>query len=243
MDYKHAISVRHSSRSYLPNHIESSIVEKLQASISEYNLLSGLNIQLILNNGDAFNTLSKSYGMFSGVNNYIAMIGKSSGIHEKEKIGYYGEKLVLEATEYGLGTCWVAGTYNKEACACQMTAHEEIYCVIPIGYPSAKKSFKDKLITGITHTKKKSLEHFFETTAPDIPDWFMEGIKAVQLAPSALNKQPVKFIYTAESSESPLPSVRAWITSNSSGFEQIDLGIAKLHFETGASEGDWEWDD
>lgn len=242
MDYKHAISVRHSSRSYLPNKLEDSIVEQLQASISEYNLLSGLNIQLVLNNGDAFNSFSKSYGMFSGANNYIAMIGKSNGVYEKEKIGYYGEKLVLEATEYGLGTCWVAGTYNKDACVCQMTTHEEIYCVIPIGYPSGKVSFKDKLITGITHTKKKALEDFFDSSAKDVPDWFMEGIKAVRLAPSALNKQPIKFVYTAESSES-LPSVRAWVTSNSGGFEQIDLGIAKLHFEIGASEGDWEWDD
>lgn len=241
MDYKHAISVRHSSRSYLPNEIEGSIVERLQTSISEYNVLSGLNIQLILNNGATFNTLSKSYGMFSGVNNYIAMIGKANGIHEKEKIGYYGEKLVLEATEYGLGTCWVAGTYNKDACVCQLSPHEEIYCIIPIGYPSVKKSFKEKLITSVIHTKKKPIEDFFDSKE-HIPDWFAEGIKAVQLAPSALNKQPIKFMYTSESCESTLPSVRAWITSNSGGFEQIDLGIAKLHFEIGASDGDWEWD-
>ncbi|QHI71546.1 nitroreductase family protein [Aminipila terrae] len=241
MDYKRAISVRHSCRSYLPDTIDSSIVKKLQASITDYNLLSGLNIQLILNNGDAFGNFSKSYGMFSGVNNYIAMIGRANGIHEKEKIGYYGEKLVLEATEYGLGTCWVAGTFDKTACSCILGPREEIYCVISIGYPAAKKSFKDKLINSVMHTKKKPVEDFFDTRG-NVPDWFLEGIKAVQSAPSALNKQPVKFAYTDESSDA-LPSVRAWITSNSSGVEQIDLGIAKLHFELGASDVEWEWED
>lgn len=242
MNYKHAISVRHACRSYSPEKIADSVVEKLQSSIADYNLMSGLNIQLVLNNGDAFNTLSKSYGMFTGVNNYIAMIGKANGIHEKEKIGYYGEKLVLEATEYGLGTCWVAGTYDKEACACQLAPREEVYCVITIGYPAEKKGFKDKLITGVMHMKKKPLDYFYDSTH-DVPSWFIEGIKAVQSAPSAINKQPIKFIYTDDSSQNAIPSVRAWITSNSGGFEQIDLGIAKLHFEIGASDGEWEWDD
>ncbi|WP_205666586.1 nitroreductase family protein [Aminipila luticellarii] len=241
MDYKHAISIRYSCRSYLPDKIEASIVEKLQASITDYNLLSGLNIQLILNNGDAFSGLSKSYGMFSGVNNYIAMIGRSNGIHEKEKIGYYGEKLVLEATEYGLGTCWVAGTYNKDACVCKLGSREEIYCVIPIGYPAVKKSFKDKLINTVVNTKKKPVKDFFDSKN-NIPDWFLEGIKAVQSAPSAVNKQPVKFSFTDDTNET-LPSVHAWITSNRYGTEQIDLGIAKLHFEIGASDVDWEWED
>lgn len=242
MDYKHAISVRYSTRSFLTDKIDTSIVEKLQASITNYNLISGLNIQLILNNGDTFKGLSNSYGMFSGVNNYIAMIGKINGVHEKEKIGYYGEKLVLEATEYGLGTCWVAGTYSKEACVCHLASHEEIYCIIPIGYSVPKKNLKDKFLRSIIHTKKKPIEDFFDSTTP-LPDWFMEGIKAVQLAPSALNKQPIKFVYNNDSSQNSIPFIHAWIISNKIGFELIDLGIAKLHFEIGASNGEWEWED
>ncbi|MFV0517777.1 MAG: nitroreductase family protein [Aminipila sp.] len=242
MDYKHAILVRHSVRSFLPDKISDDIVEKLQSSIDSYNNISGLNIQLVLNNGDAFKGLSNSYGMFSGVNNYIAMVGKANGVHEKEKVGYYGEKLVLEATEYGLGTCWVAGTFNRDNCACTLGTREDIFCVIPIGYAVSKVSFKDKLIKNIVGGKKKAIEEFFDPT-PGIPSWFIEGIKAVQKAPSALNKQPVKFSYSGETVSNKIPSVRAWITSNSRGFEQIDLGIAKLHFEIGSDSEDWEWDD
>lgn len=242
MDYKHAISVRHSNRSFLPDKIEDSLVEKLQASITNYNLISGLNIQLVLNNGDAFKGLSNSYGMFSGVNNYIAMIGKINGVHEKEKIGYYGERLVLEATEYGLGTCWVGGTYNKNACLCSLTPREEIYCIIPIGYAIEKMNLKNKFINSIIHIRKKPIEDFYDATTT-LPDWFIEGIKAVQLAPSALNKQPIKFVYSRSSSRNDMPLIRAWIISNKIGFEHIDLGIAKLHFEIGASKGEWEWED
>ncbi|QIB68856.1 nitroreductase [Aminipila butyrica] len=241
MDYKHAISVRYSCRSYLPQELPASAVERLKASIAEYNLLSGLHIQLIQNSDEAFGKLSKSYGMFSGVRHYLAMVGRSNGIHEKEKIGYYGEKLVLEATEYGLGTCWVAGTYNKEACVCQLEPREELYCVIAIGIPAPKTSFKDKLIKGMIRTKKKSLEELYEKHGP-VPDWFLQGIETVQAAPSAMNKQPVKFSYK-EAGPEALPTAHGWIISNKYGMEQIDLGIAKLHFEIGAADAEWEWED
>lgn len=52
------------------------------------------------------------YGKFSGVTNYIAMIGRKSS-ELGEKCGYYGERLVLKAQELGLNTCWVAMTYSK----------------------------------------------------------------------------------------------------------------------------------
>ena len=51
------------------------------------------------------------YGKFSGVTNYIAMIGKKGPTLE-ETCGYYGERLVLKAQQLGLNTCWVAMTYS-----------------------------------------------------------------------------------------------------------------------------------
>jgi hypothetical protein len=49
---------------------------------------------------------------FTGVQNYIALIGKKSSSLE-EQAGYYGEQLVLTAQQLGLNTCWVAMTVSK----------------------------------------------------------------------------------------------------------------------------------
>ena len=54
------------------------------------------------------------YGKFSGVKNYIALIGKKSPSLD-ERCGYYGERLVLLAQQLGLNTCWVAMTHGKSA--------------------------------------------------------------------------------------------------------------------------------
>ena len=52
------------------------------------------------------------YGKFSGVQNYIALIGRKNNDLD-EKIGYYGERLALVAQTLGLNTCWVALTFGK----------------------------------------------------------------------------------------------------------------------------------
>ena len=54
------------------------------------------------------------------------------------------------------------------------------------------------------------------------PQWFINGIDAVQKAPSAMNRQPVKFEYKAG-------EIRT-LVEESYRFDLIDMGIAKAHF-------------
>lgn len=72
------------------------------AIVERYNRMSGLSIQLITQNGAAFEG-RKSRGMFVGVQNYFAIVRAESDFR-MEKEGYYGEKLVLEATLRSIGT-------------------------------------------------------------------------------------------------------------------------------------------
>ncbi len=94
MDISHAIKVRHSVRAYLDKKIEGETLAALQNKIKELNAESGLNIQLALNEEKAFGGLMAHYGKFSNVKNYFAMVGDKNAA---EKIGYFGEKLVLFA--------------------------------------------------------------------------------------------------------------------------------------------------
>lgn len=101
---------RHSVRSYLEKPVGPEERGRLSDVIAECNRLGGLNIQPVFDEPEAFGSFMAHYGKFSGVKNYVALIGRKG---EDEKIGYYGEKIVLAAQEIGLNTCWVALTYKK----------------------------------------------------------------------------------------------------------------------------------
>lgn len=90
------------------------------------------------------------YGKFSGVTDYIAMIGPK-GKDLEEKVGYYGERLVLYAQQLGLNTCWVAMTYSKVKSAYTVNPGEKLCLVIAIGYGNTN---------GTAHRSKTEAEVF-----------------------------------------------------------------------------------
>ena len=133
MDLLQAMKERHSVRSYEEKSIEAGTVEKLRSFIKECNKESGLHMQLVLDEPHAFEGFMAHYGKFSGVRNYIALIGRK-GNDLEEKCGYYGEKVVLYAQTLGLNTCWVGLTYSKVKSAFQIDPGEKLCLVIAIGY-------------------------------------------------------------------------------------------------------------
>ena len=133
MDIFEVMKARHAVRSYNDNKIEEATVKQLRDLIEECNRESGLHIQLCTEEPNAFNSMLAHYGKFRNVKNYVALIGKKSKGME-EKIGYYGEKIVLKATEHGLGSCWVAMSYSKGKCDAIIDEGEKLVCVIALGY-------------------------------------------------------------------------------------------------------------
>ena len=215
MDIKEAIKERHSVRQFKDLPVKSEDKEKLEALIKECNAESGLNIQLITDDPECFDTFLAHYGKFKNAKNYIAMVGSKSLEKLDEKCGFYGQKIVLEAQALGLNTCWVAGTYGKGKCKANKNADEKIVCVIALGYGENQ---------GVAH-KSKPLSKLCtvpETDLPVSPIWFREGLEAAILAPTALNQQ--KFLVSLEGDE-------ALITTKGGMMTQLDLGIVKYNFE------------
>lgn len=215
-----AMKERHSVRSYSEKAIEGDVKTELLSYIDQCNRESGLHMQLILNEPQAFSGFMAHYGKFSGVKNYIAMIGKKEDKLE-EKCGYYGEKVVLKAQTLGLNTCWVAMTYSKIKTAFQINDNEKLCLVIAVGYGETQ---------GTGH-KVKPAESVMKAEKP-VPAWFKKGIDAALLAPTAMNQQ--KFLFTLNGN-----SVSA--TAGKGFYTKIDLGIAKCHFEVGAGEENFHW--
>ena len=131
MNITQAIEIRKSRRSYLGTPIDQSKTALLKSRIEEYNQRSGLTIRFMENGSAAFSGIRKSYGLFKGVRSLFIMKGPANDPYLKEKIGYYGELLILEATALGLGTCWVGGTFD--ASGIRKAPGEELICVITVG--------------------------------------------------------------------------------------------------------------
>jgi nitroreductase len=226
-----AIEQRRSRRKYIPKALDQYAAETLQGFITDHGSRENLKMQLVVNNRAAFKGFRKSYGMFSGVLNYIALIADKDDTISLEKLGYYGEMLVLQATSLGLGTCWVGGTFDRNSCPVALDKGESVVCAITVGEATQELSAKEKLIRWGTHRKSKTIEQMYTSDVP-VPDWFTSGMKSVQKAPSAVNRQPVMFSYNG----SAVTASVADITGDGFAF---DLGIVKLHFELGVGGGKW----
>lgn len=226
-----AIPLRKSRRSYLVTAISDSDFEKLGSLVQKYNKESGLTMEVVKDAANAFAGLRKSYGMFKNVRTLLVMKGKEDDIDLLEKCGFYGEHIVLEVVLMGLGTCWVGGTFDRSNPVLNIQANEKLVCVVTIGNTTEESSLKEKLLRNMSHGKTKPLEHFYTSdTTP--PAWFMEGIQAVQVAPSAVNRQNYLFTYKNNTAEAS--------TDHSRPSDMIDLGIAKAHFVIAAG-GTFEW--
>jgi len=162
MDLMEAMEKRHAVRSYDETKgVEGEAKEKLEACISECNKESGLHIQLVTDEPKAFGGMMARYGKFSGVENYIAMVGKK-GPDLEEKCGYYGEKIALFAQTLGLNTCWVVLTYSKVRGAYTVGSGEDLCIVLPIGYGKTQ---------GVPHRSKPKED--FMKGVDDPPEWFL----------------------------------------------------------------------
>lgn len=199
---------RHSVRQYTDKKIEKEKREVLNALIAKINQKAGLHIQIIYDEPKCFNSMMAHYGKFDGVNNYIAPVREKS--KPDEALGYYGEQIVLKAQELGLNTCWVAMTHGKSKA--QIDKGEKLVCLISLGYgKTAGAAHKSKKLSEVCNYKK------------DMPEWFLSGMEAALLAPTAMNRQ--KFYFEL------LPDNSIKITCGKGLYTKLDLGIVKYHFE------------
>lgn len=212
MDNLTAMKQRHSVRQYTNRAIEPEKRSALDELTAKINSISGLHIQIIYDEPKCFDSFMAHYGKFSGVENYIALIGKKS-VSLDEALGYYGEQIVLKAQELGLNTCWVAMTHGKSKA--KIAKGEKQVCLIALGYGCTN---------GVEH-KSKPLSEVCNYSV-DMPEWFINATECALLAPTAMNQQ--KFFFELKDNG----KVKA--ECQKGFYTKLDLGIAKYHFEAAA---------
>jgi len=241
------IKMRTSSRSYDQKNIESITFNKLTDYITKINDETKLRVRFILTQSND-NDVTKAkklgtYGVISGANSFII------GILDKEEkdaleFGYVFEKIVLFATDLGLQTCWLGGTFNKNNFEQNMSLldNEFIPIVSPVGIKKEKpRVFESAMRVLVGANKRKPWsELFFEKDSLVALNEDSEGpyavpLEMVRIGPSASNKQPWRIVKDE--------NVYHFFLSRTKGYgvtgydmQKNDIGIAKCHFELSANE-------
>ena len=219
MDNMELMKARHSVRRFTDRPLEDAAVAALQAEIDESNRESGLHIQLITNEPEAFRAGKPGYGQIRGCKNYLAIVGPKG---MDLAAGYYGERVVLKAQELGIHSCWVALTYSKRKAQGTEQPGEKRYLVVALGYGETN---------GVAHRGKGLTD--ISDYRPGDPDWYKTGLEAALLAPTAVNQQKFRFERDGEK-----------VTAKVAGlgfYTKLDLGIVMYHFELGAGRGKAVW--
>lgn len=223
---------RHSVRSYSKEVLEKHMVDELKATVTSINTYeAGLKFKLFFNNNDPFNGFFKSYGTFENPSNYLVAVVDEGVDHILEKAGYYAEKFVIKCIELGIGTCFVGGTYDPASINVILKAGEKILFVVLFGFSTDRLRLKEKMMAHFIHRKKYNLSHYFEPEkdfeekCKSFPN-LKTGTEAVECAPSAMNKRPVRvFIRNIKGKDLICAKVNETNKKN-----LIDLGIAKFNY-------------
>lgn len=227
MTLTEAIEARHSVRTYKEEALAEDVVRLLEEKAAELNRIGRLHIQLVRNEPKAFLSTLARYGRFRGVTNYFIMAGKKSDDLD-ERVGYYGEQLVLYAQMLGLNTCWVGLTYKKIPETFILNDGEKVACSISVGYGTTQGcGHKVKTVGQVSNANEST------------PAWFRRGVEAALLAPTAVHQQKFYFKYAGMSDNRH--RVRATRGRSLVGYTLMDLGIAKYHFEVGAGKENFDW--
>ena len=110
---------------------------------------------------DYVDRLTKSFhatsaGIISGARTYLAGATGSSR-YALEDFGYLFELLLLKATDLGLGSCWLGGSFTRSrfARAMDLQEGEIIPAVSPVGVPTKRRSVVDRVIRWGAGSKRR----------------------------------------------------------------------------------------
>ncbi|MCC8022498.1 MAG: nitroreductase family protein [Clostridiales bacterium] len=225
-EYYQAALRRRSRRAYRNRVLDKAACGAITRAVEEVNAERGLSFQFITDGKKVLSSFVSSYGFFSGLPSYIAVVGPNTpkGL---EDCGYYGERLDLECVHLGLGTCWVGGTYQQSQVkqAVAVGAGEKLFAVIAVGWAKERSGTREKLIYRMTHQSGKTYQQMIQDSDRPLPEVLIAGMELVEGAPSAVNRQPCVFRYRN--------GVLSACVQDPETDRSLDLGIAKFHFELG----------
>jgi hypothetical protein len=191
-----------------------------------------------------------TYGFIRDPGGFIVGAARPGGSY-LEDYGFALESLVLLATELGLGTCWLGGSFRRGSFArrIELAPGETLPAVVSSGViASLEDDWNGTLRRLVSGKRRRAWEELFFDGKLGTPllreraGSFARPLEKVRLAPSASNRQPWRVVLDG----------RAWhfLLERTAGYrggpagkllgledlQRVDMGIAMCHFELTAKE-------
>jgi hypothetical protein len=249
MDARSLIDRRYSCRTYLERPLSVSDAESLTHFMDARTtgpLGSDVRFGLIAASSDDEGALKRlgTYGFIKGAKGFLVGAVRK-GPCDLEDYGYLLEEVVLRATELGLGTCWLGGTFTRSTFTSRFGGvgrDETMPAVVSLGYPGDDGSER---IREREHGARRFPpdELFFngewaEPLGRERADGYDEALEAVRMAPSATNKQPWRIVRDGSDWHFYLVRTKGYGKGSPwfkllriADLQRVDLGIAMCHFE------------
>jgi hypothetical protein len=255
-----AIVARHSVRTYLEQPLAPAVLDHLEEFCRSLPGREVARVEIVRQVPAAlFTGIVGGYGKVRGAPSALVVVAHQEARAHQESAGYVGEAVILQATTLGLGTCWVAGFFDRElgASLLPLAPAEQVLAVSPLGHPERRPRLSERLLKRAVgaHSRRPVEEIAPGFSETNWPAWAAQGVRLARLAPSAVNRQPWRFELEADPTAvgvGPVaaePTGQLVISATSRGPEgniprRLDCGIAMLHFEVGArllgAQGQWE---
>lgn len=220
MDFKEAMTKRHTVRNLTERALAPELVQGIQDRMERLNQAHGLQIQFLVDLEAAICGFAPAL-IGKNVNNGLVLAGKA-GSDLDERLGYAGADLVLYAQTLGLNSWWIGGMYDADQAQKDLGLDDlEVRGFIAIGYGENQ---------GVPHQTKTADE--IASYQGEAPQWFKDGVEALLLAPTAMNRQNFKLEGAGN---------KVTLTYEGGRFAGVDLGIGIYHFELGAGKENFEW--
>ncbi len=184
-----------------------------------------------------------TYGFIRGARYFIAG-AVASAANSDVDYGYALERIILEMTALGLGTCWMGGTFSRKEYAkiLELGSDDYVPAVTPLGHPAQKRATVERLVRwGAKSDARVPFDQLFFDQGFDKPltksesGLYAEVLEAVRRGPSASNKQPWRIVRRDDGWHLFLIRTPGYARLvKAADLQKIDMGIAMCHFETAA---------
>jgi len=202
-----------------------------------------------------------TYGFISGAKSFIVSavkdgLGEIGGGRAFVDLGYCFERVILTATNLGLGTCWLGGTFKRASFAKRINASKDeiVPAISPIGYARDRRTVREIALRRFANSdhRKPWEDLFFDgksntTLSKESAGAYTVPLECVRLGPSASNNQPWRVVYQKQQGALHFYLKRTLGYNKFNGkmdLQLVDMGISMCHFELSAREkglpGKWE---
>ena len=190
-----------------------------------------------------------TYGIIKGATGFFIGAVRNSK-KNLEDYGYMMERAILYATDIGLGTCWLGGTFTRSRFAKKISAAvgEIVPAVASVGYIAerGRSMVTMRQIVG-GHNRRPWETLFFQNKfesplSLDDAEEYAAPLEMVRIGPSASNKQPWRIIQDGNIWHFYLQRTKGYGNSFTfkllrlADLQRVDMGIAMSHFELTAKE-------